>query len=345
MILELEVEPTLNSSYSSDSLCFAVQTTRPPPTTTWAVVLLELQFVVTSIGFLANLLTLLGLVLNCKIFNNITLILLRHQSFVDMMVCLLASLMKYVPAYDTSSDVIDAIICLGWTYQGFYWWFVKVSFCNLVCFTVERYQAVCHPFKHHNLRPRHAYIAIGLSYFIGLLIDLCYLALDFTHCTGIDLLTPRARDNYKIFLMVLHCSNYVFPYAAVVALYCQIVREFRTRQQDPRLGASQLIDRAKKDLTKSAIAITTIFVICTAYDFFTFVLSLGGVFTYTYNTPTQLIGVLLIGFNSCANPVVYFILMPAYRNMFRCRKKVTTNNHNSHSVAITTLSSNVSARG
>ena len=83
------------------------------------------------------------------------------------------------------------------------------------------------------------------------------------------------------------------------------------------MACSNVIDDANSLMTKTGVAVTVIFVLTIGYDVIYYMLGAIGVVVFILNSPLQKIGVLLSAFNSVANPFVYVVLMPAFRDSLR----------------------------
>ena len=87
-----------------------------------------------------------------------------------------------------------------------------------------------------------------------------------------------------------------------------------------------MIDKAAKELTKTAIIVTGFFIVSLGYDCWYYMLGYAGAVVYVKNTPVQKAGIFLASVNSCANPFIYALFMPAYRAAVKktltCRKTV-----------------------
>ena len=88
----------------------------------------------------------------------------------------------------------------------------------------------------------------------------------------------------------------------------------RERLKSKTVACSNAIDAANSFMTKTGVAVTAIFVLTVGYDAIYYVLGSIGVVVYVLNSPVQKIGMLLAAFNSVANPFVYVLLMPAFRD-------------------------------
>ena len=91
----------------------------------------------------------------------------------------------------------------------------------------------------------------------------------------------------------------------------------RERLKSTTVACSNIIDAANSLMTKTGVVVTAIFVLTIGYDVIYYMLGKIGVVVYRTNSPLQKIGLLLSAFNSVANPFVYVLLMPAFRDSLR----------------------------
>ena len=91
----------------------------------------------------------------------------------------------------------------------------------------------------------------------------------------------------------------------------------RERLKSSTVACSNVIDAANSFMTKTGVAVTAIFVLTMGYDVTFYMLEKVGVVVFRTSSPLQKIGLLLSAFNSVANPFVYVLLMPAFRDSLR----------------------------
>ena len=117
----------------------------------WRIVMDQAQLGLTSVGFLANIMTFITL-RGSKVkfdFNPVVLLLLRHQSIIDGLVCLVGTLLMVLPPmWNIGIYWLDTVVCHLWHSQFLYWILAFLSTYSLILIAVERYFAVCRPFKH-----------------------------------------------------------------------------------------------------------------------------------------------------------------------------------------------------
>ena len=276
------------------------------------------QYVMTGIGAFANLATIFILKAASETFAPGYLLLLRNQAFVDFMVCTLGTVMVLQkPMFITGNLTVDTIICQVWHGQFLYWIWVLTSVWNLVMVAYERFMAICHPFKHVDLTIGRIRKLIIVAYAIGIGSNLgCFIQVKMrdTQCVS-EYLIPGPAGEWFFFVY----GQYVFviywlaPFILFCILYGKVLATLIARRDNSSFGDSNLVNSATKQMTKSAMAITIIFVLSMSWDVWYYMLGRLGLVSYIKNTVLQLIGLWLSAFNSVANPFVYFVLLPAFR--------------------------------
>lgn len=293
------------------------------------------QLVMTIIGFLANVATLITISKHGSRFGDTIASLLKHQSLVDAIICVFAVIILVSPPNWTPGIfVLDAILCQLWHSQAVYWQFIFISAYNLVLIAYERFLCVCRPFKFQDFTVYKIYRLAAIVYAISFI------------CNCGSYLQSRMREDgchseylwdgdsaqlfFSFFAISVIFTFYLIPCGFFVGFYGMVIVSFRQRKKSDNLGASgasRVIDKATSELTKTAIVVTIIFILSFSYDYWYYLLGYLGVVKYILNTPTQKIGVWLSVFNSCANPFVYAVLMPTYQKAVidtfftKCRKE------------------------
>ena len=285
----------------------------------WTEVVANGQYVLTILGFLANIATAITLVKNGSAFSKAILMLLLHQSIIDAIACLLAAFkLGWPQMWMTGVLVIDYMVCYLWHSVKIFSAFICISIYNLITIAYERFLAICYPFKHQNLTPSKVILFIALQHLLAFIILLpttfqvtmraiqCYPEIHFQGKLGADLL--------YFYSFVLFSTNYAIPCAFFFYFYGRIILTFRNRQKQSSLGSAAVIDKAMAELTKTALIVTIIFMITIGFDLWSLLLGRTGVIAaYKVGSVKQYLGLLFLAFNSMANPFVYALLMPAYR--------------------------------
>ena len=232
--------------------------------------------------------------------------------------------------WKTGVGWLDAFICHVWHSQGLYWSFMWISIVSLVIIAVERFLAVVKPFQHQYFEKILKKTIQPIMYVIGLAItipgnlqmryadDTCYIEYFIKGQSGREMMYY-----YSIIWLVL---SYILPSTLFIVLYGYIVFLLRRRRSNERLGSSNVIDKANKQLTKTAIWVSFVFIVClgvdSVYGFIAFGLQVTG---YVYNSAIQKVGVFFAVMNSAINPFIYAASMPLFLRrvmiIFRCGKK------------------------
>ena len=285
----------------------------------WKLIMDKSQLTLTIIGTLANIATVITLSRHGEPFSSIIRMLLKHQGVVDAFACSFAALLLVgKPNGVLGVFGLDTFICMLWHGQFIYWCAVFVSIYNLVLIACERYLAICHPFKHASFTKGKIYILIIVIYIF------CPI------CTGGAAFQNRLTANgtcisehymqgdvveflYAVFSVSTLFSFWGIPFFFFVFFYGMVAFKLHQRRKNTDFGTTRAVDNASKQLTKTAIVVTFVFIVSLGYDIWYYLLGKFELVVYKNNTPLQKIGVWLSAFNSVANPFVYIMMMPSYR--------------------------------
>ena len=142
----------------------------------------RIQLAITCVGFFANAATYLTLTFNGGRFSPLILLLIKHQSLLDMVACGMMSLSLFLPTGNwlTGSRTVDVVICYIWHSQMLIWTCVCISAWNLVLIGVERYIMICKPFVYLSVTRKHFIYSFAVLY-VGCLVCLFpfYLHMSF----------------------------------------------------------------------------------------------------------------------------------------------------------------------
>ena len=145
-------------------------------------------------------------------------------------------------------------------------------------------------------------------------------------CHGKYYFRTEAFKHFMSFIGVVYfCVLYAFPAVSFIVLYTKIVITIRRRQKAMREVSqpSRIVDTAEQQLTRTAIAVTIVFILSLSWDLWCYVLARFGVIRYEKNTWQSIIGVFLATFNSCANPLIYLGALPIFRKSLEYTLKCT----------------------
>ena len=286
----------------------------------WVRIFDTVQNSIAGLGFLLNMFTVITLTKNGSTFPKTINFLLRHQSVVDGIICIMAIIIITIPLDTTTTglEVLDVFLCHFWFSQACYWAGIFISIANLLLISVERFLAICYPFAHKRLSTRHIKITLIVVYIFDFAMQIFPVYLTFHFTDGRCIQSPPFAPD-KIGILMFFYSIYVFciywaiPCALFVILYGIVIYTLTKRNKQSTLGHSEVVAKASEQLTKTAIVVTVFFFVSIGYDLWYYALGNWHVVAYINNSPEQKAGVFMAVLNSCANPVIYAAFMPAYR--------------------------------
>ena len=289
-----------------------------PDAESWLDPLFWFHLIVSVIGVVANTITLSTLVKNGDMFSPAIRFLLRHQSLVDLSVCVLAPIfLLQPPMWITNCYCIDVILCHIWHSQLIYWAAIYLSAFNLAAISVERYIAVCHPMKHRRLAGDHLRCILFSMYFFGGILcvpgSLQVLYND-GYCTHDYLIRGRLGENiYFAYSVLWFVFIFVLPVTIYCILYGRVIATLRRRTYSESMPRADVLGAAQSNLTKTALLLTSIFAITVGFDACAYLLGNIGVIQYKIGSTFNKLGLFFTLFNSVVNPFVYAGFMPRFR--------------------------------
>lgn len=298
-------------------------------TRVWRKISDGLQGVMTTMGLLLNILTMVTLQRHGSYFKTPIRFLLSHQAFIDMIVCTKALLLISVPQMRlVGKNVLSLLICQVFHSQALYWSLNWISVISLVVIAWERYTAICRPLQHaHITRKRLFYILLSIYIASPFALSLAYVQVKYEHgqCLPVFYFSSEYfADIMRGFSVWCFLIFYAFPCAMFFLMYGAIILTLVRRKTQSQLAPSRVIDTSTAQLTKTAMVVTGWFIVAIGYELWYYLLGYNKVVPYKKNSPVQKAGVFMSGSNSCVNPVIYFMFMPAYRHSvkltLRCDK-------------------------
>ena len=291
-----------------------------------------LQNLITAIGLLANIITAITLVLNGKEFPRLTRILFIQQALLDSLVCLLAIILysqRFM--WMTGNATFDLLLCQVWHGQGIYWIVFQLSIWNLMLIAIERFLKIDRPFTHLNMRPNHIYLVLIVMLFFNIIVYIpAYLQTKYDEetgeCYGKYYFDTKSFAYFMSFIGLLYFGLlYAFPAASFIVIYTKIVITLRRRHKliKNMCQPSRIVDNAEQQLTRTAIAVTVVFILSLSWDLWCYLLARFGVMHYEKDTWQSIVGVFLATFNSCANPFIYLGALPIFRQSLEYTFKCT----------------------
>lgn len=285
-------------------------------------VLDKLEVACTLIGTVANLFTTIALFSHHEGFSRAILTLLRHQTMVDCLVCAMAStLLLEHSNWVTGCHYVDVVVCHVWHGEALYRIAVMASSYNLVLLAYERYLAICRPFRHAEISswPRRNIVKVfagpyALSIF-NVHVAFIRTTLKNGVCVNEFAFDGPAISTYRWAFSIFTCiSAYLLPAVLTGLCYARMIIQLRRRATDVSLGRSNRIDRANDQITRTALAITIVFVLTVGYDqIFTLLRYKKAIDYYEPHMVLQKVGVFLLNLNSFSTPFIYAAAMPMFR--------------------------------
>jgi len=318
-LLLSETIPTLITPKNENNTDF-VQTTVPITTgdSVWLVALYQSQLVLSIGGFLANTVTFITLTRNGDMFQPAICLLLKHQAVLDSLVCAMGTaLLLETPMWTTGNAIVDVVVCHIWHGQAIFWSVILLSVWTLASIAIDRYMAVCHPFRHGHAQGQLAYRCIAAMHVVNLVL-ICPSFLDVRFQNGVCISEyliqgPIGEKLFYAYSLVWFFAVYLLPVTAYVYLYGSVIIALYRRRIATDSSHSKVTDSAQSIVTKTAITLTVIFIFTIGFDAWAYVLGYTGVVEYEFGSAKQKVGVFFSVFNSIINPFVYLVLMSPFR--------------------------------
>ena len=283
----------------------------------------------SCIGIISNFIVLVVLAREANGLPRHMIRLLINQSFIDFAVCIFMAnfILKYGGNWMTGIYVLDLIICYTLNCDMLYWTFAFISAHGLVCIASERYMAICRPFTYLKWKnSRRLSVGLCLSIYVyGIIVTLpYYLSVQFRDGVCLVNINGKQESGYYTIQPFLWLVTYYFiPVTLCASLYICILRTLQRSMNLEKHSENKTVSKASIQLTKTALTVTLLFVICVGIDTIPYVLVTIG---YIGNTVTMhIIQLSCITINSMVNPFIYVITMPFFmsslKRLFCCSKQ------------------------
>ena len=118
---------------------------------------------------------------------------------------------------------------------------------------------------------------------------------------------------------------YAIPIAIFIALYSKTLLTLRQKREANQ--ESHILKLADQQMTRTAIAVAVVFIISLSWDAIGSVIGYAGYFCYMPHTPASDIGVFMAALNSCANPFIYALFLPAFRRSLKGTFRIGESTH------------------
>ena len=282
----------------------------------WVKVINIAHTTIGSIGFTANMMTIVTIFRHGNEFSMAMRVLLTHQALVDGLACAMATAMSIEPEmfWKVNYFFIDYILCVFWHSEAIYWAVILVSIWNLVLIAVERYVAVIYTFA-----------SVNRKHIVGIFVVVyLFLALDLNVSGFIRTTYYNGKCGVAIFPTFTYYWSitnlfvfYLIPTVCFLVLYGRIVYTLRNRKRQGSAGQADVFDAASATLLRMAIAVTSVFAVAIGYAQWYFTLVFTETIAYGARSPQERAAIVLNTCNVVANPFVYGFMLPAFRRSLK----------------------------
>ncbi|XP_071500771.1 allatostatin-A receptor-like [Diadema antillarum] len=226
------------------------------------------------------------------------------------------------------SSVLGQLYCKVVYTSMFLWISFNASIFTLTAIAVERYIAVAYPFHFKNFITRkRVVIVITCSWIMGFITTIfefktTYVDNSSNHCSSLFL----SKDTQMLMGTILFLLVFVIPALLSLtmqamtahALYRQSLVFRKEGNQEGRSNPSARHLEARKRVLQMLFIVVLIFIICWGpSQCFYFTFNLGLLPDSYWYSPLSNALVLLSFGNSCANPIIYTIRYPEFREAIR----------------------------
>lgn len=234
---------------------------------------------------------------------------------------------------------------------------IIVSMLTMCCISIDRYQAVAHPFSYKlRVTRRRLMVVTVYTWFQGLVFGITPSALDWVQYDYWEAICAIQWHLYRpgsvVYVIVAFLLCFLGPGAVLIWCYVKIMKEVKNQKQqaivmvfaDPKLQAKhnkKVSDRTK--LLWSFITIVVAYFLCTAPFSVTKLIKVSASNVSIVPNEVNLFSALLGYVSSAINPLIYGIFRRDFRKayfqllkgIFHCKKlsnsltssDVTANNH------------------
>ena len=309
---------------------------------TWAIVLDRCRLALTFIGWLANKVTFVTLVKNGRMFSPGICLLLKHQALLDSCASGMGTILLLQPRlWKTGRYGFDIVLCYAWHSQGVYWTMITLAVWNLVAIAVERYVAVCQPYKYKHFQETPIRVMLVSMYVVTIISKIpSFMQVRFEDglCVNEYLIRGKiGEDLYYAYSIATLFVLYLLPAFAFLFLYGRIIASLRRRKTMTSVGSSNVLKTVQSAITKSAFIVMAVFMVTIGFAAWAYTLGYTGVVNYEFGSPVQKIGVFLAVCNSVINPFVYLVFMPPFRDSLRKTLCCQSNTEEAASISLATI--------
>ena len=285
------------------------------------------QALVTIIGLVFNVISVISLQLHNKGFPAVSKVLYQHQACLDALVCLLFFLLTISPSCMgiTGNQTVDLLLCQVWYSQVFFWIWVQISTWNIVYISFERFCMIHYPMRYRNTQVKHVCRGFCVIYALTFLLLLpAYFQVRYDAAAGKCI--SEYYFNNQSFIDFMNFFGgfwfflaYAFPIVIFISMYVLTIFKIQHRQQK-QIHVSQkgIYQKANKRITGTAVAIAICFVVSQSPDALMYLLNHYGYnVDYSLNSSLQTATMFFTTLNSVINPVIYCASLACFRKSLR----------------------------
>ena len=277
----------------------------PPKSTMWLVI----SYIVGVLSIPGNVLTMIVILSSNLLRDKPINIILAHQAFVDITVCLFALIEDTVVQFDI--DAGTPVLC--------HYMLTKQNICtyvstfNMTILAIERYLAVVNPLSYdmEKVKKRLPYIFLGEWVFTA--GAFCFVVASTTTKPGKCLIGSKLIGSFLWDMYSPYEFTLAFALPLAISLFCY-GRMFYCLQQSTTKTASKdskctNIDKlrlAQLNIFKTCLTVTVVFVLCWCTTEIAVVMFMVGYYTELSNNH-YVFGTILIILNSGLNPYIYAV--------------------------------------
>uniref|UniRef100_A0A3Q0KMQ5 G_PROTEIN_RECEP_F1_2 domain-containing protein n=2 Tax=Schistosoma mansoni TaxID=6183 RepID=A0A3Q0KMQ5_SCHMA len=284
-------------------------------------VTLPIRIIVIIEGIIGTIFNMVAIVIIFKVTigSKFTLFLLRTQSLLDFSACFSAAIYYIIQSTNiynkyTGLYIIDILICHLWFRNASFWLFCIMSVQNLVCISLDRVSSVLF------LRSLKAYTnTFFVLYFLYMLSMLLILYIPTpllrrytdSQCVmdfSFPWIQTRVFLDYIVYSWIV--LEYFVPVLVMLVSHAWVIFIIRKSQSPRHSDASQNAESSLQiKRTVIQLVITTAIMSCQqailhSFECISQILIISEVVVYTYGTPIEQMGTILILFGCSSNPCI-----------------------------------------
>ncbi|XP_072034120.1 galanin receptor type 1-like [Amphiura filiformis] len=280
--------------------------------------------VIGSLGILGNLTVCTVFIIRRKAFNSITNKLILNQSCIDLLNSIVFLTLRFGPRY-LPHNSLGEFLCRFWYNEYVMWALFITSTVNLVCLSLERYFATCHPVKHRTLFSNKVpKIGIPCIWLAGFTYELYWAAVPVDY----SCYPAWGSKGVQMFMgILLFICGYLLPISTMAFSYVSIIMMLRRRTQDRQKAAVSAFQKAKKNVTITSCLVFICYVVCWTPTEITYLMyNLG--YPYDFTSTAHDVFVVVVLCNMITNPIIYAFKYQHFQKQFQkvfcvcCQNKV-----------------------